>query len=112
MMKNYCYDLIYGAIEHYERAREGNKKHWSKEFDELFEFDGVIYKGQRHWKRGVKNGLVKRFIKDLLISQRQLLKKKVMDIKPSLSGNVELIRKDIVLSLLQSSLEDNSTPSN
>lgn len=43
--------------------------------------------------------------------QRQLLEKKVMDIKPSLSGNVELIRKDIVLSLIQASLEDNSTPS-
>ncbi len=42
---------------------------WREEFDKDFQFEGVIYKGQRHWKDGVKNNLVKSYIQKKIINK-------------------------------------------
>ena len=54
------------------------KDSWEKELDRDFKFDGVIYKGQRHWKEGVKQNLVRHFIRTLLTQARASFKDEVM----------------------------------
>lgn len=54
---------------------------WREEFDELFEFDGVWYKGQRHWKKGVKENLVKSFISQLLEAEKKRWRSEVEGMK-------------------------------
>lgn len=45
------------------RHTSQNSGDWEERFDADFEFDGVTYKGARHWKDDVKKNIVKNFIR-------------------------------------------------
>jgi len=50
---------------------------WEEQFDKDFQFDGVTLKGNRHWKDGVKQNLVKQYIRKILAKQQEEFVKKI-----------------------------------
>lgn len=87
-----------------------NQSNWESRFDEMFRFEGVVYKGQRHWKENVKQNLVKSFIRTLLKEEREETARKdnektfreifaVMKEVTDLDGKIraELLQKELLI---------------
>lgn len=57
----------------------GQMANWQKELMDYFQFDGVTYKGHRHWRKDIKYDLVRQFIKNVLKRELSLSQKKVYE---------------------------------
>lgn len=57
----------------------GLMSNWEKELREYFEFEGVTYKGHRHWRKDIKYDLVRQFIKNILKREIALTRKETLE---------------------------------
>lgn len=67
----WCKTMKYNYIEDPLGRVQKVPPTWEEEFDKNFQFDGVTYRGQRHWKDNVKQKLVKSFIRSLIQKERE-----------------------------------------
>jgi len=61
----------------YHKCQKIDNETWEEQFDKDFQFDGVTYKGSRHWRGDVKQNLVKSFISKLLEAERERIIKEI-----------------------------------
>lgn len=65
------------SLEDWE-SEIGKMQNWQKELRDYFQFDGVTYKGHRHWRRDIKYDLVETFIRNVLKRKIEEARQKVL----------------------------------